>query len=614
MPDSKTYRWQKIDHPERVFWGVPVRVPWPVEVESKPDPKVGYPAGDLREGVRRLRAEGGAEWTQQWAALEAFCDRGDELGKLLESGELAAAVGVLDELEALRPGTGYCPFNLGFVHESLGDLPAARAALVLAIERMPKVEWAWTRRAAVHEKLGEKEDAIFCHRKALALLPRHQQALEGLARLGAMVRLVTHWPGGKHQIQYFTPKDFRERTEREVARLPPDHANLRSMLAQARKHNDGGLSLLLLDRILSGQPADALDLRIQRADALRQLKRLPEARELIDEILGGHPNHAEALYVRAWCCFDERKIGRGWRLIDEVLAADCNHQKAIMVKFKIGTEKKDPGTVVRLAAWAEQHRSWRGYWCAAIQCSTHHDPQGCLRWAEAACRLAPTERDAVFLYANSLNNADETERTAALIHPQLPHCPGDWQLKYMFAGAMKKLGLKEEAVRVLREALAEESEITLKWQQAIRHFLDELTGHLATGEIEIEFHPNTGTLRRDIWLANDEGPQLCHIGAGQPAPIERSINMQPPEGTNPSTGSINFLFHSEGSTLDPIDLGWFRVHELDYPTAKEPPLFTLRVTKKGKLEGFARQDDRPLPVTWSLYRVPSMENEPPREA
>lgn len=48
--------------------------------------------------------------------------------------------------------------------------------------------------------------------------------------------------------------------------------------------------------------------------------------------------------------------------------------------------------------------------------------------------------------------------------------------------------------------------------------------------------------------------------------------------------------------------------EIDY-SETERPHFTLRLSRYGKLEGMARQGKRSLPVTSSLYRVPSMETE-----
>jgi hypothetical protein len=39
-------------------------------------------------------------------------------------------------------------------------------------------------------------------------------------------------------------------------------------------------------------------------------------------------------------------------------------------------------------------------------------------------------------------------------------------------------------------------------------------------------------------------------------------------------------------------------------------MLTVTVTTRRKLEATARQGERRLPVTWTLYRVPSMENDP----
>ena len=615
MPDTKSYRWCRIDHPERAFWGVPEKLPWPAEAVGNPDPKVRYPAGDMREGVRRLHSEGGAEWNDQWAALETFLDRGDELSELIESGEIDSALRILDELESLRPGTGYCPFNRAFLLRVRGDMPAARSAAITASERAPKIEWVWMCRGELHEQLKEEKDAIFCFRKALALLPNHQRALEGLVRNGAMCRLETILPDGTRRVSYHTQEDFHRKIAADIAQHPPDSPTLRLAIPQflaGSKTTQADLALLAIDRILLGSPPDATAMRVVRADALRLLKRFEEAHEVLDQISKDDPAYASAIYVRAWCCFDEGLARQGWLHIEEALAADPNHEKAIMVKFGIGSQAK-PGTIVRVTAWAEEHKSWRGFYCAALQCSTDKDPVGCLRWAEAAYRLAPHERDALFIYANSLNNAQEGEYTAALIHPQLPKLKGDFLLKFIFAGAMNKLGLKDEAVRVLREALDESGDgMKDEYRAMIQESHDELSGLLARGDIEVEFFPRTEVLRRDLWIATDEGPQSCFVCSGQPAPQQRDVMLNPPPGYTGSTGSLSFALHSESSAFDPVSLGWFRVHELDYAGGPQPA-FTLRVTKTGKIEGLARQGDRRLPVTWSLYRVPSMETEKPSE-
>jgi tetratricopeptide (TPR) repeat protein len=610
--NTKTYRWMRIKHPERHFWGVPERMPWPVECEVETDRTAGYQAGDMREGLRRLRAEGDDEWTDEWAALEEFCDRGDELSGMLEKGETEEAIAMLDEMEELRPGTGYCPFNKAFLLRSGKDIEGALACSIEATKRAPGVEWIWMQRAQLHVELNQEAEAITCYRKALGILPKHQQALDGLSKLGALHKLEMVYPDGTIRVAYYTPEDFRKKMAADIANAPLTDPNLRSCVEQMLKYEQGhkaDIALLALDRLLSGTPPDVEALRIKKANALRLLKRFEEAHEILDDVtnLGDEPN-AEALYVQAWCYFDEKLTRMGWDLIDLALKADRNHQKAIMVKFGVGSKAK-PDTVEKLVVWAEENQSWRAYYCAAVQCSTAKNQAGCLKWAEKAYRLAPEERDALFLYANSLNHAEEMEHSAALVHPRLPKCKGDYALKFIFAGAMEKLGLREEAIRVLREALDEgRVEMQSDMKEECERALAQYTGMLATSEIDPEFFPNTMALRREIWTATDAGPQQMIFGTGKAAPFSIEIRMEPPPGYTGSTGSLGFMLHGGNSELEPVNFGWFRTHEIDY-TVAERPRFILRVSRHGKLEGMAIQSNRSLPVTWSLYRVPSVETE-----
>lgn len=617
---QKPWSWQNIAHPERAFWGVPERLPWPDEANARPDPAISYPAGDLREGIRRLRQSCSPEWNDDWARLEKFCDNGDLIGDLIEQGQLQAALEKLRALEKLHPGTAYVPFNSAFLYKALGDITSARAAYILASERGPAIEWIWMRRGELHEELKEKDEAAACYRQALALLPKHGGAIHGLCRLGQFAILTYTKPDGTQEDRVVERADWERRVIADLQQSPPDDPHLRASLHRFLDGADGTLALAAADRILTGHPPDLTAVRILRADALRLCRRYEEAEDLLDEILVEEEN-AAALYVQAWCAFDQKWADTGWQYIEDTLAADPNHQKAIQVKFGIGPNQKNPrGAVAKCSAWAEENHSWRGYYCAAIQCATTGDIEGTLRWSEAAYRLAPHERDALFLYANSLNNAGEDEYTAALIHPRLPDTKGDYLLKLVFAGAMHKLGLKDEAIRVLRRALEEFDaghhgtavNFTGDIRGSITSFLDKLTGHSARGDVSAELIPGTGTLSRGIWHADDSGPRSFLVHGGHPLPIERHFEMAPPEGYTGETASLSFALHSEASTQDPVSLGWWRIHEIDFTPGTPLPRFYLTIDKDGTPTGRARQNDRPLPVEWSLYRAPSMEREKPR--
>jgi tetratricopeptide (TPR) repeat protein len=608
---SAAFRWLKVEHKDLQFWGIEPPVPWPPKADTKVSPEGDFPFVCLLEGIELLRAAGG-KGVEKWDAVKRFIERGEELGDALESGDLAATLRLLDELERLRPGTPYGAFNRAFVLKAMGDRAGALAASKEATRRAPRLEHLWMRRGELHEEMetkGDDEKAVFCYRRALALLPNHQQALEGLSRLGAMVKLVEHLPDGRHRMRFFSPDEFRKHMGTTVARLSPDAPELRQMLRQFLEKNDGDLLLEVVDRILSGQPEDALALRVQRADALRMLKRFKQAEQALARVLAEDPENAEAHYVRAWCHFDSGKTDEGWHEIRETLRLDPNHQKAIQVKFRIGPKNRDLRYIDVLSEWADREGSWRGHWLASVHANTLGEEAAALRCAEAAYKMAPEERDAVWLYANTLNNLGEGEHTAALVHPRLPEAKGDYLLKYIFAGAMKKLGLPEVAIRVLRESLEEESDMTLEWRQNTQHFLDLLTGLVAKAEVELEFHPNTDTMRREVWLGDDAGPDLPFLQAGASVPLRRVVRLTPRVGYSGSTGSVAVYHHGRHSGMEPLSLGWFQAHEIDFGE-EAPPEMTLEVTKDEKLEASACQGDRRLPVTWSLYRAPSMEFDP----
>ncbi len=604
---APAYRWLKAEHVDLAFWRIHSPLPWPAEDQTKIDPKKGFPFEKLLEGIRRLRADP-KRWKEEWGAVETFLQRGESLNDTLEEGDFASGLRVLDEMERLRPGTAYCAFNRAFVLRTQGDKVGALASSIIASERAPKLEYVWMRRGDLHEDLEQKKDAIFCFRKALALLPNHPQALEGLARLGAMAKLTLQMPDGTHEVRYMTHEEFTRSTRENIARCTPGDPRLRSLLRQFREARNAELATVAIGRILDDNPPDALLLRAWRADALRMQKRIPEARKALRAIFDEHSNHPEALYTLAWCNFDEGLNDEGWENIHMALVSDPNHEKALQVLFNIGPQNTDPEVVASLTLWGVENNSWRAFWWACFHATSLGDKAGALRCAETAYRMAPDERETLFHYANCLNNADEGEHLAALVHPRLPVCKGDYLLKYIFAGAMKKLGLKDEAIRVLREALTEESDITVEWRGILQHFLDELTGLLAEGEIDPELHPGTDTLRRAIWVGTDVGPKTEIIPPGVAVPAGRPVKMLPAPGFTGSTGSMAVYQHGTSTALEPLSLGWFRAHEIDFAAA-EQPLMMITVTERKKLEAVVKQGERRLPVTWTLYRVPSMETE-----
>ena len=75
--------------------------------------------------------------------------------------------------------------NRGVAYGKKGEVDRAIADFDKAIALDPKLAFAYFNRGVAYEKKGDKEQAIADFRKALEIDPSHQDAKEGLKRLGA---------------------------------------------------------------------------------------------------------------------------------------------------------------------------------------------------------------------------------------------------------------------------------------------------------------------------------------------------------------------------------------------------------------------------------------------
>ena len=609
---DRAWRWLTLEHRDLFFFHVPTRFPWPVDEESRINVNSGFPFLKLLAAIPLMQADLCEKADPVWQQILRFFEMSLETGNAIERGDLDAAERRLHEMDHVRPGSAYYAFNLAFIRKTRGDLAGARDLYQRAADAAPRLENMWMNLGEMHEELDENERAIAAYRRALALLPKHPDALESLARLGDIKKVTMHYSDDDStETIYVSPDEFRKRMREHIGDVEFNDARLHSVATQLRHEREGELAILALEKLLPRRPQDTA-LRIELADACRLARDFARAHEMLDSIIAADPNNADARYHSALVYFDEGIITQfGWFALGSALEADPNHQLALTAQFRLGPKNTDPEAVRQLAQWSAENHSWRGSYLASVQAaSVLGDSATALRCAEQAYRLAPQERDAIFVYALRLSESDEEERTAALIKPVLVAQRGDYLLKYVFAGAVEKLGLPEEAARVLRLGLAEEFDMPDEWRENFQKYLDRLDGFRPIGEIELEHHGGEHkVLRRAIRTQNDESPGIVLIPAAVALPQERKISVRQ---TKPGpTASLGFVQTGQETTLDPLNLGWFRVHEID-PDAisAEPVIFTLHAEGDATLCGSALQGPRKLPVTWSLYRAPSMEDDP----
>jgi tetratricopeptide (TPR) repeat protein len=601
---EKPYRWVEIQHEDLDFYRVPRPLPWPRGEDAQISPDKDFPFRTLLQGIDLLQADEGAQIRPVWKSLANVVNAGDDLIEALETSNLDWAEEILDRLDGLHPGCPFVYFNKAFVVHQRGDKKAAVRLYERAVEVAPNLEFLWMRLGEVSEELGRARQAIAAYRKAQALLAPHPQALEGLARLGAMKRLEQMTDSGEREIFYVTTKQFQSIMRREIEALAEDRTHLLSLVHQLIEGNDGALAVSAARKLLEKAPTDNVAIRLL-GEAHRLARDLPEAEECLRKCLEKDPRDAWAHYYLAWLRFDQNDAARGWVEMRTALDLDPNLHPAIVCLFGLKSGQTDLQRETHLAEWSAQKRSWQGYLLASVQARERGDLPVALGYAAKAYEIAPDNQMVVLQYTGLLGQSGEKEWMAAVTKRHLAAGKGDYQVKCQFASALHDLGLKKEAINVLRETLAAEESMPAEWQESFHFRLDLWTGRIAESEVPLERY-DSGVLRRSIVLVVDDREARELIPGGAPLPQKKLVQLAL---KNPGTSvSLCLQQGSARGDLEPLRLGCFRMEGIDpAKLSTESPQFRIQANVDGHLQVCARQGDRKLAVSWSLYPVPAIE-------
>lgn len=600
---EKPYRWVEVQHEDLDFYNVPRPLPWPREAELRVDAEKDFPFRTLVDGIRLLLSDNETPPNPVWRRLAAIVDAGEELAEAFEAADLNRAERILDRLDRLHPGCPFVFFNKAFIVRQRGDQSEALRLYQAAVDAAPNLEFLWMRLGELAEEMGKNRRAVSAYRKAQALLSPHPQALEGLARLGVMKRVEHLSEEGHREVVYVTSKEFDEIIQAEIDGLAEDKTRLSALLEQLLLGDNGKLAVAAAQKLLSLAPDDFEALR-SLGEAWRLAHNSHEAEKYLCQAMARNPNDAWCHHLMAWVRFDQDNPAVGWPLIDRALELDPNLQAAIVCKFGLKPGQNDPKREARLVAWAVANRSYQAFLLASIQARDREDIPAALEHARQAFELAPENKMVLLQYTGLLGQTGEKEWMAALTKRMLVAGQGDYQVKYQFANALHDLGLREEAARILQTTLAEETNIPSDWQEAFYSRIDRWTGKVAESEIPLERFSD-GVLRRPIMLQSEREETREMIPAGAPLPQSRTLKLNLKEPA--STVSLCFEQGLARGELDPTQLGWFRVEEIDLDKLpSQPPELRLVANEEGLLQASARQGDRKLPVTWLLYQPPEI--------
>lgn len=616
---ASAWHWVESAHWDLKFHGLPGRIPWR---NNQPPPPTGlepgsvataFPMEELYHAVELMVEE--VPEVPHGDAFRGFL-RSMELGvdfiSAMQRSDFIAAEGVLREMERVAPETAYRLFNKAFVLLRTDRAEEACACYERALELQPDSEMVWMRYGEVCRQLGKREKAVRAFFEARRVLPNHQQATRALEEMGELF-CVTQ-PGKPNEPEWLTKEQIRALSEQNLQAVWSDAAKLRAFGAsQLSDRLFPDLALRALMRAVEMEPAHAEGWR-NLGVALRLNGKARESLEALERAERLEPANAWTHFHMAETYVTEQDMRLAWIRLQVAVKLDRNHKAALELLFlrrgdRTPEQQEDDIAEFSRPQGGEGTGSWQGFLLAAHAAWSRGARERAVKFAAEAYKIAPNHDEVFLTYTGMLGESGENEWVAALTKPRLKANEKNPRAWSNFARALDALGLRDEAIRTLRQGLEE-----LSLDAAARaHFetrLDHWTERFAESEAELELHQGGESIRRNIYLIDGDrrGPCLFENGMGFPFHRKVPVNFQ-----NPRT-EFFFTFEQQNIQGDPEShlLGTFLVSEVDPDRlGTEAVTMFLKLTERKRLSVAATQGQRKLRVQWSLYPPPRHEPEAP---
>jgi len=583
------YRWIDCTSWELDFFGLPHLIPWPEDVDAAVANQDPFEIDHLLRAIEGMGAEAGQPWRDFSLAAVHF----EELGDALEDGEVVRARELLAEVERLHPGTAFVQFHQGLVARQEGREEDAIRLYRAAAEKTPRIAAIWNNLGVMLTIRGEKDEAIVAFRRALELSPNDPMALEGLAQLRVIVKLVPQTQGGEQRPpMYVDVPKFRQMTREQAGQLAARPDELLAFAEQLLRDGivpDVGLSAL--EQASSLRPEHPRTLLALTA-AYRQAGELAKARATITRLTTLQPQNPEAFFHLAQVCNAAGDEAGEHQALDRVLELDPNSHNGIGIRFRVSAGEHDPAKEQQLVTFAEERGSWMAYLLAGSLARARGDARGGIRWAERALALAPENEEVIIQLAGALAEAREVARVAQMVKPKVESGKFSKRLDWAYAHVLRQLGLHRDAINVLRHAATGEAADDFK--HAVTQTVDAWSGLLTGCGVRLEVH-SSGFLERPILLTLEDGDGGILVNAGSPLPAEGRL----PWRADGADTTVQLQQGHSGSGKEPLRLGAFRIRGIQ-PDPASPPIIDCHIIAQpdGALHFRASQNGRKLAVGW----------------
>ena len=589
MPATLTtvFRWVDSTSWELDFFGLPHRIPWPQDVDA------AVANNDPFEIEHLLRAIGamGAELAEPWKSFDQAAAHLDELADAIDDAEATEAGELLAKFELLHPGTSFGLFHRGTVARLEGREEDAIALFHAATEKTANISAIWNNLGVMHAMRGQRDEALAAFKKSLEITPNDRTALEGLAQLRVLIKLLRN-PDDPSTAAFVDVPTFAKMVAQQLQQV----ADKPDQLLQQGEHllQQGFVPELGLQAL---QRAHALQPTNRRAvfgltAAYRLAGQVEQARATIEPYTAQVPQDPEGFFHLAQICNAAGDKEGETRALETLLTLDPNAQAPLGLHFGLTQGEHDPKKEQALAKFGEERKSWMAFILASNIARQRGDTPGAVKWAERAHELAPESEDVLQHYTASLGEARGFEKLVSVIKPKIDSGKYSRRVDWNYAHTLQQMGLTKDALSVLRKAMA--GEVPDDFKASCTLMIDAWTGLVAGCGVPLEVH-QSGHLQRPVVLVLDDGDGDGGyvLKAGAKLPAESNF----PWRAAAADMQVPLQQGQSGGGAEPRILGAFVVRGVQ-PAAKTIDCHLVGLPD-GALHFRASQGGRRLQVGWA---------------
>jgi tetratricopeptide (TPR) repeat protein len=581
--------WIESNSWELDFFGLPRHIPWPAVVDPAIATRSPFEIEHLLHAIDALGPDATAPWTSFAQAAAHF----EELAEALEDAEIVRSRELLDEVEKIHPGTSFVVFHRAYIARHEGRTDDAVQLYKAAAEKTPAVAEIWNNLGVMLTFAGQREEAIDAFKRALQCAPNDRMAMEGLAQLRVLVKLVRKQNDSESPVFVDVPT-FRRITTEQIPALAREHEQLVAFGEQLVRDGvvpDVGVSAL--EKAHELKPADPRT-TFALAGAYRAAGQLEKLRALFSLHTQNHPSDPDGFAQLAQAQRELDDLPASREALERALTLDPNHQAALAYFFDLSPEEHDPKKEQELTKFAEERASWMAFIMASILARRRGDTRAGVRWAERAVDLAPAQEEPLLQYAMALGEARDIAGLARLVKPKVDSGEFSKRLDWHYAHVLRQLGLHRDALSAIRRA-ADGENLPDDFKKACATAIEAWTGVLTGTGVPLEIHPS-GVLLRPVVVSLDEGDGGIVLPAGSQLPCEGAFTWR---ATSAET-DLALQQGQTGSVRDPQPLGIYKLRDI-HATPDRPTTIECHVTAlpDGALHLRAGQNGRRLRVAWT---------------